>query len=305
MGFNILYAAAPVLTAALGALLTEYAGFLLIGIEGFIVMGSFGCFALTVWTGSTAAGTLISAFLCAAGGFLLARFVRKSGADPFVAGIATNLAAHGLCGALSLRFFGTAGVLRNAAFSAQAPLRIAPLEGLPVLGALLSSQPPFVYAAFACLAAEALFLKSTVWGLRLKAVGLSGPAALERGLNGWRYREASWTAAAFLAALSGCALSLRVGVYAPGGAGSRAWIALAAVYMGFRNIWGILAASLVFAFAENLSFSVQGLFQDSSVAFLGIPSALALLLYVFAHRSRLRLNNRIIKTTTTKPSNSG
>jgi simple sugar transport system permease protein len=290
MGFNILYSAAPVLIAALGALLTEHAGFLLIGIEGFIVMGSFGCFALSVWTGSTAAGILISVSLCAIAGFLLARFVRKAGADPFVAGIAVNLAAQGLCGVLSLRFFGTAGVLRNAAFNAQPLLRIPLLEGLPVLGTLLSPQAPFVYIAFACLALEAVFLKSTVWGLRLKAVGLSGgveagAAALERGLDSWRYREASWMAAAFLAALAGCALSLRVGVYAPGGAGSRAWIALASVYLGFRNVWGVFAASLVFAFAENISFGIQGLFQDSASAFLGIPSALALLLYVLAHRS--------------------
>jgi simple sugar transport system permease protein len=289
MGFNVLYAAAPVMMAALGALLTEYAGFLLIGIEGFIVLGSFGCFVLTVWTGSAVAGTLISAFLCAAAGFLLARFVRKCGADPFVAGIALNLAAQGLCGALSMRFFGTAGVLRNAAFTAPPPLHIPPLEKLPMLGVFLSPQAPFVYLALTALVIEAFFLKSTVWGFRLRAIGLSaagdaGAAVLERGLNSWRYREASWTAAAFLAALAGCALSFRVGVYAPGGAGSRAWIALAVVYLGFRNVWGIFAASLVFAFAENISFGVQGLFQDSAAALLGIPSALALLLYVLAHR---------------------
>ncbi|MDR2444545.1 MAG: ABC transporter permease [Spirochaetaceae bacterium] len=287
MGFNVLYAAAPVLMAALGALLTEYAGFLLIGVEGFIVLGSFGCFALTVWTGSAVAGTLVSALLCAGAGFLLARFVRKTGADPFVAGIAANLAAQGLCGVLSMRIFGTAGVLRNAAFTAQPLLRIPALERLPLLGDLLSPQAPVVYMALACLVVEAVFLKSTVWGLRMKAVGLSGAsdsgdAALERGLDSWRYREASWTAAAFLAALAGCALSFRVGVYAPGGAGSRAWIALAAVYLGLRNVWGIFAASIVFAFAENISFGIQGLLKDSASIFLGFPSALALLLYILA-----------------------
>ena len=287
MGFNVLYAATPVLMAALGALLTEYAGFLLIGIEGFIVLGSFGCFALTVWTGSAVAGTLMSAFLCAAAGFLLARFVRKTGTDPFVAGIAANLAAQGLCGMLSMRIFGTAGVLRNEAFTAQPLLRVPPLEKLPLLGGALSPQAPFVYIALACLVVEAVFLNSSVWGLRLKAVGLSnsggaGEAALERGLDCWRYREASWTAAAVLAALSGCALSFRVGVYTPGGAGSRAWIALAAVYLGFRSVWGILAASLVFAFAEHIAFGVQGIFQNSAAAFLGLPSALALILYVLA-----------------------
>jgi simple sugar transport system permease protein len=291
MGFNILYAASPVLIAALGALLTEYAGFLLIGIEGFMVLGSFGCFILTVLTGSAVTGTAITVVLCAAGGFMLCRFVKKSGSDPFIAGIALNLAAQGLCGALSLRFFGTGGVLRNALFAAP------PLVGLPLAGHLLAPQPPFVYAALVCLAAEAVFLKTSVWGFRLRATGLSAgsgrDAVTERGLDPWRYREGSWTAAAFLAALAGCAVSFRVGVYAPGGTGGRAWIALAAVYLGFRNVWGIFAASLVFAFAENLSFGVQGLFKVSSgygvYALSGLPSALALVLYVLASRlSRAR-----------------
>jgi simple sugar transport system permease protein len=194
-----------------------------------------------------------------------------------------------------MRFFGTAGVLRNAAFTAPPLLHIPPLEGLPVLGAFLSPQAPFVFIALAGLLIEALFLTSTVWGFRLKAVGLSvtgdaGVAVLERGLNIWRYREVSWTAAAFLAALAGCALSFRVGVYAPGGAGGRAWIALAVVYLGFRNVWGIFAASLVFAFAENISFSIQGLFQNSAAALLGIPSALALLLYILQVRLQTSLD---------------
>jgi hypothetical protein len=55
-------------------------------------------------------------------------------------------------------------------------------------------------------------------------------------------------------------LSFKVGVYSLGGIGSRAWIALALVFLGFRNVWGIFATSLIFAFAETLSFGVQGLF---------------------------------------------
>jgi simple sugar transport system permease protein len=260
----LLYSASPLLLAALGALLTESAGFLLVGIEGFMVLGSFGGFALTVWTGSAPAGIAMTALLCSATGFLLARFVKKSGADPFVAGIALNLAARGLCGALSLRFFGTGGVLRDSAFT---PL-----------------PPFFVYAALAALIACAVFLKSTVPGFRLKAVGLcaglsSDSAVLERGIHPWRYREGSWAAAAFLASLAGCALSFRVGVYSPGGVGGRAWIALALVYLGFRNVWGVFAASLIFAFAETLSFGAQGLWSGASTVLLGLPSALALLLY--------------------------
>jgi ABC-type uncharacterized transport system permease subunit len=44
-------------------------------------------------------------------------------------------------------------------------------------------------------------------------------------------------------------------------------------------VWGIFAASLIFAFAETLSFGAQGLWSGASTVLLGLPSALALLLY--------------------------
>jgi ABC-type uncharacterized transport system permease subunit len=56
------------------------------------------------------------------------------------------------------------------------------LEKLPVLVSLFSPQPTFVYAVLICPAAEAVFLKNTVAGFRLKAVGLScGPCRLYLG----------------------------------------------------------------------------------------------------------------------------
>jgi simple sugar transport system permease protein len=279
---------APLLLAALGAFLTEYAGFLCIAIEGFMNLGLFFGFALSVLTGSALAGTLLGAILTALLGFLLVIFIKTSGSNPFVAGLAFNLGTFGLCGALSLRYFGTGGVIRNAAFSAAPPMHVGLLEKIPLLGRFLSPHSPFVYAAFLLLILEAVLVKSTVFGLRLRAAGLSPKAAVERGLSPWRYRQFSWAAAGFLSALAGAALTFRVGVYAPGGAGIRPWIALAAVFLGFRTVWGVLAASAVLALAENLSFFAQGAFPNLAAVLLGLPSALALVLYCAATKLKVK-----------------
>jgi simple sugar transport system permease protein len=269
-------AAAPLLLASLGALLTELSGALGVFIEGFMTLGSFFSWAIAVKTGSVLWGTLLSALLAALGGWALARFVRLSGANPFVAGLALNLAAGGLCESLSAAWFGSKGVLRNPGLAISPGLEI-PFAGK--LGPLLSGHSPFAWTALGCLILGALYLNRSPWGLRLRSSGASPEAALERGIRPQRCREGAWAAAAFLAALGGAALCFRVGAYAPGGVAGRGWIALAAVYLGFRRVWAVALAALLFTLAERIGLSIQAFGALPPTAILGLPSALALILY--------------------------
>jgi len=212
----------------------------------------------------------------------LARFVRVSGANPFIAGLALNLAALGITTSLSAVWFGTKGVLQNPAIKIPQPVHIPLINSIPVIGKIISGLSPFTYIAWACAFILAIGLRKTVAGFRLRAVGLSFDASEERGIYSGLYREGAWALAAFLAALAGAALTFRVGSYAPGGIAGRGWIALAAVYLGFRNVWGVVLAALVFTLAERLGFSLQNFGSLSSTALLGLPFALALLLYFFS-----------------------
>jgi simple sugar transport system permease protein len=119
-------------------------------------------------------------------------------------------------------------------------------------------------------------------GLRLRASGRSLEASRERGLRPERYQEFAWAAAAFLAALAGAALTFRVGVYAPGGVAGRGWICLAAVFLGFRRVWGVAVAALVFALAERMGLGAHTLGAIPATVLLGLPSALALVLYTIS-----------------------
>jgi simple sugar transport system permease protein len=102
------------------------------------------------------------------------------------------------------------------------------------------------------------------------------------------YREGAWALAAFLASLAGAALTFRVGAYAPGGIAGRGWIALAAVYLGGRKVWGVVLAAIVFSFAERLGYSVQSFGALPATALLGLPSALALGFYFLSQLRRKR-----------------
>jgi simple sugar transport system permease protein len=285
---GIFTAAAPLMLAALGALFTELAGSLGIFIEGFMNAGAFFAWVLTAKTGSVFWGVGFTALGAALVGWALARFVRFTGANPFIAALALNLASAGLTDALSLAWFGTKGVLRNPALVVPGPVRLPVVEGLPVLGPLLSGQLPFVYVAWLCAVVAALVIRRTSLGLRLRACGASTEAAQERGIRSDRYQAGAWAAAAFLAALAGAALTFRVGVYAPGGVAGRGWIALAAVYLGFRRVGGTVLAAWVCAAAEQLVLGMQGIGGLPATAFLGLPAAAALLLHL-PWRSRQRI----------------
>jgi simple sugar transport system permease protein len=279
---GLMSSAAPLMMGSLGALFTELSGVLGIFIEGFMTLGSFFSWVITGWTGSTLAGIALTAILAALLGWGLARFVHRTGANPFIAGLALNLAAGGVTEFLSIMWFGTKGVLRNPDIVNPSPIQIPLVENIPVL-AILSGQQPSVYLAWGLTILAAFVIGRTPIGLRIRASGLSVQAAAERGIHPEWYREGAWAAAAFLAALAGAALTYRVGAYAPGGVAGRGWICLAAVYLGFRRVWGVALAALVFALAERIGLGVQTFGTLPATVVLGLPSALALGLYTLSH----------------------
>lgn len=280
---GLLTAAAPLILASMGALVSELAGVLGVFIEGFMTAGSFFAWIIAGKTGSVLWGSLLAALAAALFGWGLARFVRLTGANPFIAGLAFNLAAGGVTDSLSIIWFGAKGVLRNPAVAVSAPVRLYIIEEIPLFGQFFSGQLPFAYLALASVILAAVVIRGTPLGLRLRAAGAYPEAAVERGLRVSRYREGAWAAAAFLAALAGAALTFRVGAYSPGGVAGRGWISLAAVYLGFRRVGGTALAALVFALAERAGLYAQGLGALSATALLGLPSGLALCLYALSH----------------------
>jgi simple sugar transport system permease protein len=267
---GILATAAPLLLASLGALLTELTGTLGVFIEGFMILGSFFSWVAAGTTGSVALGLLYGAVLGGLIGWALARFVRLTEANPFIVGLALNVGALGTVDTLSSLWYGTKGVVR--------------IPSIPTVDSRV-----FVVIALGALLLEALIIDRTPLGLRLRSVGGSPEAAFERGIRIQWYREGAWTAAAVLASLAGAALSFRVGAYAPGGVAGRGWIALAAVYLGFRRVWGVAFAALLFAFVERIGSLVQGSSGIPATLLLGLPSALALVLFTLSSALRGRV----------------
>ena len=278
--------AAPLAIASAGALFTELAGVLGIFTEGFMTAGAFFAWVITAWTGSVFLGTAASACGAALSGWALARFARKTGANPFIVGLAVNIAAAGITDALSLLWFGTKGVIRIPGFTMPGSYNIPYIKDIPVLGSIFSGHTFPVYFSWLTIITAALFIDKSGWGMRLRASGLSPEAAKERGIRPGLYWEGAWAFSAFLAAIAGAFLCFRVGAYTPGGVAGRGWISLAAVYLGFRKAGGVFIAVLIFALAEMAGQNIQSIAGIPSTILLGLPNALALLLYVVSQGIR-------------------
>jgi simple sugar transport system permease protein len=283
---GLLSSAAPLLLASLGALISECAGTLAIFTEGFIEAGAFAHYFFARVSGSALAAAFFTFFLTGVLGWAFARAVQKLNANPFIASLGANLLLEGGITSLSLVLFGEKAVLRGLGSPGLA--RSALLEKIPVLGKLIFPLSPFVLAALVFYIAGDAALNRTMPGLRLRAAGASPLAVRERGLNPDMYSAAGWAFAAALAGLAGAALTWRSAAFVPFSAGGRGWLALAAVYLGMKNIWGCAAAALVFAAAERVSFAAQGTSLASATALQGLPPLIALLLYITVSRKRRR-----------------
>ncbi|MDR2490766.1 MAG: hypothetical protein LBD20_05130 [Spirochaetaceae bacterium] len=259
----------PLALAALGALFSELAGMLCICVEGFITLGSFVCYLFYIHTESIFAAVFLAALVTGAVGGLLAVTICKSGINPFVGGLAFNLAADAFCAILSKRLFGSAGVLR---ISGADPSHLA-----------------FFLTALAAIGFVFFALYKTRGGLRLRAVGLSQESARESGLDPDVYKTAAWTLCAAFSAVSGAAVLFRLGAYIPYGSAGRGWLALAAVFMGFKKPHLSAVSALLFALASVLSAAGQKASVVPQALFPAFPYITALIFYVLScHLRRVR-----------------
>jgi simple sugar transport system permease protein len=271
---DILAQAAPLLFATLGALVSEYAGALAVFMEGSITIAAFACAAATALTGNPFLGIAFS--LCATTTLLVAvaLFTERYRANPFITGIAVNFLSAGLVPWLSSLAFGTRGVV--------------PLE---LTGAFASIGPGFFRAAafpagLALAVLLALFLRNTRSGLALRVSGASPDALASRGLDPRRYRVLSWAIAAAFASLAGSALTLSLGSFVPSVSAGRGWTALVAVYLGYRNPLGCVAACLAFASASYATDVLQGAIHVPPTLILGLPYALSLAAFLIIGKRR-------------------
>jgi simple sugar transport system permease protein len=279
----------PFLLAAIGGLFTQIAGMLNIALEGLMLIGAFVAVASTAATGSLffgiAAGVSVSVIVA----YLFGTVSLKLRANIFVSGLATNLLATGLTAVLSFRFFANKGVIRFPGIPRLPVLSAQALRRIPIAGDIFFGHHILVYVSWFLLAAAAVVIYRTPFGLRLRATGHQRSTIVSLGLKPERYQMQAILISGFTCGLAGSALTLNLSAYVPNITAGRGWIALVVIYLGNKTPLGILVASFVFGFAEALSNYAQGALEIPAEFILAFPyliTVTAMVIYSIWRRRR-------------------
>ena len=233
--------AIPYLFAAGGGVLAERAGVISLTLEGFMLSGAFGAALGSFYSGSAWVGILTGVAAGLLFGALHALACVKYRADQVVAGIAINLLVVGLT-----RFF--LSMLFDS--SSNSP-RVAGFAGF--------FSNPLIWLGLITLPVVAWLLRSTVFGLRLRAVGEHPEAATSVGVGVRKVRYLAVMLSGVLAGLGGAYLALDQHQFTDQMTAGRGFIALAAIIFGRWDPARAAIACLLFAAAEAAQIRLQSL----------------------------------------------
>ncbi|MBL8700327.1 MAG: ABC transporter permease [Alphaproteobacteria bacterium] len=267
MTASTLRVAAPLILAAVAGLFSERAGVVNIALEGKMLGAAFAAAATAAITGSAwialAAGIATAVALSWVHGVASITYA----GNQMVSGMAINVVVAGLTVVLANAWFRQGGrtpLLGDAARFAPIDLPFAAqLRPLPVLGPVyadvVGGHNVIVYATFALVPLAAYVVRSTRFGLRLRAVGQNPSAVDTAGVSVTRLRYGALLVTGVLTGISGTYLSIAHGAgFQQDMTAGKGFLALAALIFGKWRVWPAVMACLLFAFTDALQIRLQG-----------------------------------------------
>lgn len=247
-------ATTPLLLAALGGLVNRRGGIINIALEGMMLLGALVALWASALTGSWVAGLAAALGAGAVLGLIFSLSITRLGANEIIAGLGFNIL---VAGAIGYALNGE-GSYQPEGIARLPRIEVPLIDGIPIVGDILSDKDPLTYLAWLAVPAVAWLLVRTRAGLRLRATGAEEEVAYSLGVPALRIRDASSVIAGALAGLGGGALSLGlVGLFNQGIVAGRGYVALAAFYFGRARPWPTAAGCALFALFDALQIRFQ------------------------------------------------
>jgi simple sugar transport system permease protein len=225
---GIVGAAAPLLIASQGELITERAGVVNLSLDGTILLAAMAAFVIAMESGSNELGILAAMLV----GMIVALIIIAANVALGVNQIAVGFVLTLLCADLS------AYLGRNYTGLAAADVEISAahvpvLKEIPVLGEIFFQQNLMVYFSILLVVAVWFWIYRTRAGLSLRALGERPSAAYVRGTRVQLGRFIYVAVGGALVGLAGAAYSLDVELgWRENSTLGQGWIALAIVIFG-------------------------------------------------------------------------
>ncbi|NWG20281.1 MAG: ABC transporter permease [Chloroflexi bacterium] len=240
----------PIILGAMAGIMCERSGVINIGIEGMMLIAAFLGYLANVWTGNLLLATAGALLVGGAVGAFHALMSITLKVDQIIAGTVINILAVGFTGYFYQQGLTTRGKL--------APIDIAPLSSIPIIGPVFFNNPPITYASLVLIVVIHVLLFRTAWGLRTRAVGEHPAAADTVGIAVNRVRYINVIIGGMLAGLAGGFLTLEaVGSFERNMTNGRGFVSLAVMIFGKWTPFGAWGGSLLFGFANAMQSQIQ------------------------------------------------
>lgn len=297
--FSIFRITAPILFAALAALIAQKAGVTNIGLEGTMMISALFGTLTSYWTQSWFIGLLCAVVVGVLVALMMAFFSLNLKTDIILAGIAVNMMGSG--GTIFILYAFT-GMRGNTA-SLSSPNILIPtvnipiLKSIPFVGGILSGHAVLTYIAFICVFLTWVLLYKTPLGLNIRAVGEDSHAAESVGVSVNKIKYIALALSGGLSGLGGAFMSMYYSQsWNAGMVAGRGFIALAAEAMGRGEPVGVMLSSLLFGLAQALRTKVSGMQGVSSYLVSSIPYVVTILgLFIYAAATFKRAKRRTVK----------
>ena len=295
---SVIRITAPILFAALGAVIAEKAGLVNMGLEGMMMIAALFGTLTSYWTQSWVVGVLCALVVGVLLSLMVGFFALKLKTDIILAGIAVNMLGSGGTIFLLYMFTGMRGntgslVSQNILIPT---VNIPLIQDIPILGQILSGHSILTYLAFLFVFLMWVLLYKTPVGLNIRAVGENDHAAESVGINVRRIQYIALAISGALAGLGGAFMSMYYSQgWNSGMVAGRGFIALAARAMGQGEPVGTMLSSLLFGLAQALRTKVSALQGVSSYLVSVIPyvaTVLGLVIYAIATMRRVKKTRR-------------
>lgn len=255
----MLTTATPLVLGAMGELLAERAGVLNLGIEGTMYAGAFVGVMVAGSSGSVWVGLLAALVTGVLAGLLVGLFAITLGVNQHVAGIGTTLLLIAACNYTSRLLYGGGSVPQVPKFALLMP-------DVPV-----ASQYLLTYITFLIIApAMFILLRSTGFGLRVRAVGDNPEAADAAGISVASTRYAALALGGLLMAAGGAFITLAMlGTFTLNITNGRGWVCIALVIFARWRVIPAVIGGVLFAAVDALQLQLV-----ITPEFAGIPQQL-------------------------------
>lgn len=294
--FSIFRITAPILFAALAAVVAEKAGVVNIGLEGImLICGLFGTL-FSFWTQSWFIGVLGAIVVGILLALMIGFFALKLHTDIILAGIAVNTMSAG--GTIFLLYLFTGERGNTASLTSSNILiptvKIPGLHQIPILGDIFSGHAVLTYVAFLLVFLIWVLLYKTSIGLQIRAVGENAHAAESVGVSVIKIQYIALAISGILCGMGGAFMSMYYSQsWNTGLVAGRGFIALAAQAMGRGEPVGTMFSSLLFGFAQALRTKVSGVQGVSSNLISAMPYLVTIIGLVLYAASTMKKVKRI------------